>query len=93
MADRAQYLARTLLNRLAQADDVGPEPLHVERERRVAMIEKVLAVELGVTDGATISLVETALPLVRPRHGFTDREVATLADFLRERLSRALAET
>ena len=67
MADRAQYIARTLIARLANLqasfleDGLG-EP---ERRHRIEVIEKVLAVELGITNGASSALLEAAAPNVK----------------------------
>jgi hypothetical protein len=95
MADRAQYLARTLIVRLANlqaifAEDGRGEP---DRRQRIETIEKVLAVELGVTDGTTLSLVEAAVPHLQVGKRAQDREVAALAEFLRERLGALLTES
>jgi hypothetical protein len=90
MADRAQYLARTLIARLANlqssfAEDGRGEP---DRRQRIATIEKVLAVELGITDGMTMALVEAAVPHVGAAKPVPDRDVAAFAEFLRQRLAR-----
>lgn len=94
MSDRADYLARTLIARLASlrasfAEDGRGEP---ERQRRLETIEKVLAVELGITDGAMLSLVEAAIPLPRGPRAAADRDVSEFAAFLRQRLHAQLAE-
>ena len=94
MADRADYLARTLIARLAHlqaslAEEKRGEP---DRRQRTEAIEKVLAVELGITDGATLGLIEAAVPGGRTLKEAWDREVAMLADFLRQRLRAELAE-
>lgn len=92
--DRAHYLARTLLARLLAlrasfAEDGRGEP---DRAQRVATIEKVLAVELGVTDGATLGMIEAALPDLKTLPAAArDREVAALAELLRRRLGAQLA--
>lgn len=93
MADRAQFLARTLIARLARlranaAEESRGEP---DRQQRIATIEKVLAVELGVTDGATIAMVEAAAPQGRPDARAADRELQAFAEFLRARLAPQLA--
>ena len=62
------------------------------RKQRAELIEKVLAVELGVTDGTTVSLVEAGLPENIIGDRAPDREVTILADFLRKHLARHLAE-
>jgi hypothetical protein len=95
MPDRADYIARTLIARLARlqanlAEDGRAEP---DRAQRIAAIEKVLAVELGLTDGATLSLIEATAPRLKSGQRAADREVAAFADFLRHRLARQLAES
>jgi hypothetical protein len=95
MADRAHYLARTLIGRLSTlqtsfAEDGRGEP---DRWRRIEAIEKVLAVELGITDGTTAALIEAAVPNVRAARQSLDQEVAGFADFLRRRLAGELAES
>jgi hypothetical protein len=94
MADRAQYLARTLIARLARlqatrAEDGRAEP---DRAERIAAIEKVLAVELGVTDGPTLAIIEASVPTLKPGQRAPDREVEALAEFLRRRLGPKLEE-
>jgi hypothetical protein len=94
MADRAEFLARTLISRtstLAAFSREGNQPAKPNRAERTALIEKVFAVELGVTDGATISLVEAALPQHLDERA-RDRDIATLAEFFRQHLARQLAE-
>lgn len=95
MADRADQLARTLVARLtnlqtALAEEGRASP---DRTQRIATVEKVLAVEFGVTDGPTLAAVEAAAPEMKTLRRVTDREMAEFADFLRRRLSRELAET
>lgn len=93
MADRADYLARTLTTRLAHlhqrfAEDHRGEP---DRRQRIEVIEKVLATELGVTNSATLALIESAAPSVRTEIHGAPRELAAFADFLRQRLAAELA--
>lgn len=93
MADRADYLARTLTTRLAHlhqrfAEDRRGEP---DRRQRIETIEKVLATELGVTNSATLALIEAAAPSVRSEVHRTQRDVEAFADFLRQRLATELA--
>jgi hypothetical protein len=95
MADRAHYLARTLIARLASleasfTEDGRGEP---DRRQRIETIEKVLAVELGITDSTTLALIEAAVPHIKPEKHSPDREVATFAEFLRRRLGRQLTES
>lgn len=94
MADRAQYLARTLIARLANlqanfAEDGRGEP---DRRQRIATIEKVLAIELGITDGTTMAAVEAAVPSLNATKQNPDREVAEFAAFLRRRVGAQLDE-
>jgi hypothetical protein len=93
MVDRAHYLARTLLARLMNlrascAEDGRGEP---DRAQRLATLEKVLAVELGVTDAATLGTIEAALPDLKLLRAARDQEVAALAELLRRRLGTQLA--
>lgn len=96
MVDRAHYLARTLIARFTALDaalreDAGPR--EALRSRRVDLVAKVLAVELGITDSGTLAVVESALPgAIAGDRAATDREVAALAGFLRKHLGRQLAE-
>jgi hypothetical protein len=89
MPDRASYLANVFVTRLkslvaAQGDrnddDVSPA------ERRHQLVVKILAVEAGITDEATVQRVTQALPIVMPRRAITERELAEFADFLRTNL-------
>ena len=94
MADRADYIARTLIARLANlqasfAEDGRGEP---DRRQRIAAIEKVLAVELGVTDGTITASIEAAAPNLAAVKQARDREIAAFAEFLRRRLGLQLAE-
>ena len=95
MADRALYLARTLMTRMTNLETVRREDgaRGADRSQRMAVIEKVFAVELGITESATISLVEAALPHSGKATRHTDREIAALAEFLRQHLRRQLAES
>lgn len=95
MADRADYLARTLIARLTNlqasfAEDGRGEP---DRRQRIEAIEKVLAVELGVTDSATMSLIEAAVPNLNGVKQARDGEVAAFAEFLRRRLGAQLSDS
>lgn len=96
MVDRAHYLARTLIARGMALDAALREDASLRdtlRSRRVELVAKVLAVELGITDGATLAMVESALPgAITGDRAATDREVAVLAGFLRKHLGRQLAE-
>jgi hypothetical protein len=95
MADRADYLARTMMGRLANlraafTEDGRGEP---DRRQRMEAIEKVLAVELGITDGMTIAVIEAAVPEIKTSRGRSDRELTEFAEFLRRRLASELAES
>jgi len=88
MPDRADYLARTLVNRMRSletvlaedgAGDAGPA-------RRLALVEKVLAVEAGVLDGRLHRTFLAAMPSVMPGKPVSDREIREFSAFLRERL-------
>lgn len=94
MADRADYLARTLIARLGNletrfAEDHRGEP---DRRQRIETIEKVLAIELGVTDSATSAMIEATAPRPKTVKQGSDRELAEFARFLRERLHAQLSE-
>jgi hypothetical protein len=94
MSDRADYLARILITRLTRLqanceEDGRTEP---DRQERIQVIEKVLAVEAGVTDGTTIALVEATAPTFKSGTRAPDREVASFAAFLRQRLRDQLTD-
>ena len=95
MADRADYLARTLITRLANlherfTEDGRGEP---NRAERIEVIEKVLAVELGVTDSRTLALVDAAMPVrSKVEHG-SSRELSEFARFLRQHLREQLTQS
>lgn len=94
MVDRAHALARTLLARLTNlhagfAEDRRGAP---DRAQRIAAIEKVLAVELGVTDAATLAAIEAAAPSCDPARRVTASESAEFAGFLRQRLRAELSD-
>jgi hypothetical protein len=95
MADRAHFLARTLVSRMANLEEVLREDANSRSEsaaRRTQLVEKVLAVEVGVTDGTLVALVESALPRKIGAEPVPDRDVARFADFLRERLGAQLTD-
>lgn len=90
-SDRATYLARTLIARMRnlaviELDSSAADQRHSGR-RREEQVAKVLAVETGIVDGATVQWVASAIPTVDLRRESSDREVSELADFLRRRLS------
>jgi hypothetical protein len=87
MPDRADYLARTLLTRMHSlekvlAEDEGRDAPH----RRLELVEKVLAVEAGVLDGATHRNVLAAMPTPGPKESVSNGELREFSAFLRERL-------
>jgi hypothetical protein len=89
MADRADYIARTIMTRLAhlQASFAEDGRGQLDRRQRIAAVEKVLAIELGITDGITAASVEAAAPNIAAiGRGGLDRERTAFAAFLRERV-------
>lgn len=95
MPDRADHLARTLFSRLDRlhaisAEDGRGEP---DRAQRIAVIEKILAVDLGVTDPTTLATIEAAAPDRTTARQSPDRELASFAAFLRRRLANELELT
>lgn len=88
--DRAAYLARVLISRLRQLEiaalEDDPPARRESAVTREGLVAKVLAVEAGVTDGATVQLVASALPPVSVQRSASDRDVSELAAFLRARL-------
>lgn len=54
--------------------------------RRQEQVAKVLAVEAGIVDGATVQWVTNSIPTIDLRRESTDREIAELADLLRGQL-------
>ncbi len=94
MSDRADYLSRTLIARLANlhaslAEDGRAAP---DRRQRLATIEKLFAVELGLTDGTILSTIESAAPHFVGGARPPEREQIAFAAFLRERLGARLDE-
>ena len=94
MADRADFLARTVMTRLKNlkarfAEDNLGEP---DRRQRIEVIEKVLAVELGVTDSTTMALVESAAPAASASERESHQELSQFAAFLRKHLRDQLSE-
>jgi hypothetical protein len=90
MADRPSYLAHTLLSRLrsleeAELDEEKADE-HRQARQRESLVSKVLAVEEGITDGATVQRVAQALPPVKLQGGLSDQDRDELAEFLREQL-------
>lgn len=90
MPDRADYLAKTLLIRMRSLEGVMHEDTAAtepgKARRRTELVEKILAIEAGVTDGVTIKTVEAALPTIAPERATSPREQSEFAAFLRRRL-------
>ena len=91
MPDRADYLARTLLTRMRSLEEVLAEDADGRgganpTQRRVELVEKVLAVEAGVLDGTMHRTFLAAMPTVTPGKSISDRELKEFSAFLRERL-------
>lgn len=88
MPDRADYLARTLINRMRSLEVVLAEDGAGAggAARRLQLVEKILAVEAGVLDGTLHRTFLAAMPSVTPGRPVSDREVREFSAFLRERL-------
>lgn len=88
MPDRADYLARTLINRMRSLEAVLAEDgaSSTGAARRLQLVEKVLAVEAGVLDGTLHRTFLAAMPSLTPGKLVSDREVREFSAFLRERL-------
>lgn len=89
MPDRADYLARTLINRMRSLETVLAEDnagSGGSAARRLELVEKILAVEAGVLDGTLHRTFLAAMPGVTPGRPVSDREVREFSAFLRERL-------
>lgn len=90
MPDRADYLARTLIARMRSLEEVLAEDADEHgaggAQRRVELIEKVLAVEAGVLDGTLHRTFLAAMPAVTPGKAVSDRDLREFSAFLRERL-------
>jgi len=88
--DRADYLARTLINRMRSLEEVLAEGADARgagnTQRRVELVEKVLAVEAGVLDGTLHRTFLAAMPTAAPGKAVSDRELREFSAFLRERL-------
>lgn len=85
MPDRADYLARTLVERLRaqEAWDASTHSAHrLSRTRDV--VAKLLAVELGVVDEQTLQRVADGLPVTSPHSGPAERDLVLLAQLLRQ---------
>lgn len=90
MPDRATYLARTILSRMRSLEGVltedGVRPDSIRAARRTELIEKILAIEEGVTAGPTVQLIAMALPRISRETATSDREVEEFAALLRREL-------
>jgi len=90
MPDRADYLARTLITRMRSLEGVlaegGTAADDNAATRRLELVEKVLAVEAGVVDGALHRTFLAAMPAVGPGRAIPDRELREFSAFLRARL-------
>jgi len=90
MPDRADYLARTLLTRMRSLEEVladrADESSAGDAQRRVELVEKVMAVEAGVLDGTMHRTFLAAMPTVTPGKTISDRDLKEFSAFLRERL-------
>lgn len=88
MPDRADYLARTLINRMRSLEAVLAEDgvASAAARRRLELVEKILAVEAGVLDGTLHRTLLSAMPAVTPGRAVSDREVREFSAFLRARL-------
>lgn len=88
--DRADYLARTLINRMRSLEEVLADRAGGsgagDAQRRVELVEKVMAVEAGVLDGTLHRTFLAAMPAVVPGKSVSDRELREFSAFLRERL-------
>ena len=85
--DRADYLARTLISRMRSLESVLAEDQGGnDSRRRIELVEKVLAVEAGVLDGALHRTTLAAMPTAVPGKAVSDRELREFSAFLRERL-------
>lgn len=93
MPDRADYLARTLINRMRSLEAVLAEDemaAGTGAQRRLELVEKVFAVEAGVLDGTLHRTFLAAMPAVAPDKPVSDREVREFSAFLRVRLPAEL---
>lgn len=90
MPDRASQLAKQILERTSALEkilsDEGAVSAAQKDRRREEAIAKVLAIYAGVTDGASIRLVASAVPTLSSRRELPDRERDEFAAFLRERI-------
>lgn len=90
MPDRADYLAKTIVNRVHSLEAILREDLPANDPRlparREETVAKILVVDAGVTDGTTVRTVLNAVPHVSASGEVSPREMAEFAAFLRGRL-------
>lgn len=93
MPDRADYLAQRILTRLqslerdhADLDAAPREETNPREPGRRQAIEKILAVDVGTTDHATVDRVLSALPRLSRSFDYSGRDRAEFAAFLRQHL-------
>lgn len=90
MADRATYLARTIISRVRSLEGVMAEDgirAEPEREqRRTELIQKILAIEEGFTSGTAVKLLATALPRVSATQHVSDRDFDEFVAVIRREL-------
>ena len=87
MPDRADYLARTLLTRMRSLEEALADGGDGDNaQRRVQLVEKVMAIEAGVLDGTMHRTFLAAMPTVTPGKPISDRDLREFSSFLRERL-------
>lgn len=85
MPDRADFIARTMMERLRaqEAWDASTTPtVRLNRAREV--VAKLLAVELGVVDERTLQRVTDGIPTTSPHSELLERDRALLAQLLRQ---------
>jgi hypothetical protein len=88
MPDRADYLARTLITRMHSLEKVLAEDAgQGAARRRLELVEKVLAVEAGVLDGATHRNVLAAMPATGSRDSVSTGELVEFAAFVRQHVT------
>jgi hypothetical protein len=90
MPDRADYLANTLLARMAKPeeallDDAAPNG-NEDAMRRAELGEKILATEAGEVDGPTTQLVLAAMPVSIRKEPVPERERAEFSALLRKQV-------
>jgi hypothetical protein len=78
------------LSRLRSLEEAELDEEKADEQRRAhqreSLVSKVLAVEEGITDGATVQRVANALPRLNRQVGLRDQDRDELAGLLREQL-------